>query len=368
MSERFYLLTDEGIFVTQNQLFKATHEAAPNVFITNLLINGVADSDFSAISNNIRLTHRQNNLTIEYSAVMFKNAGDVRYQYKLEGADNDWSVLSERGFVEYASLRPGRYTFKVRAAMIGAETETGDETSLNFRIFPAFYQTVWFYSLLTIVVFALLFAFYKYRISQIIKIERMRTRIASDLHDDIGSTLSSISMISEMASHKDQESELAKALSKIGDDSRGVLNSMDDIIWSVNPKNDSLSSLMVRLREYTIPLCESKNITFSMITDETIHAMKLEMDERRNIFLIVKESVNNAVKYSGCQTLSISFIKNPTLEIVIHDDGCGFDTETPSSRNGLVNIKRRARQIGGELLIQSENRKGTTITLRKKIL
>jgi len=250
IGDRLYILSDEGIFITQNQLLKEKSENTPNILITNLLINGVADSKISANANNIRLAHGQNNLTIEYSAITFKNVGNIRYQHKLEGADNEWSVLSERGFVEYASLRPGRYTFKVRAAIPGAET--GEETSLSFRIRPAYYQTIWFYLLIAIVVFALLYTFYKYRISQVIKMERMRTRIASDLHDDIGSTLSSISLLSEMASRQDQESELAKALGKIGVDSRDVLNSMDDIIWSVNPQNDSLSSLTVRLREYAI--------------------------------------------------------------------------------------------------------------------
>jgi len=198
--------------------------------------------------------------------------------------------------------------------------------------------------------------------------ERMRKRIASDLHDDIGSTLSSISLISEMASRQDTESELAKALGKIGHDSRDVLNSMDDIIWSVNPQNDSLSSLVVRLREYAIPLCESKNISFAMNVDESIYSMKLGMDERRNIFLIVKEAINNAVKHSGCQKLSVTFMKNPELGISIQDDGCGFDAASPTSRNGLTNIKRRATQTGSELLLRSEKGTGTRIVLKTKIV
>ena len=368
MGDRLYLLTDEGVFVTQTQLFKEKQKKMPGVFITNLLINGVANSKISANANNLRLAHGQNNITIEYSAITFRNADDVRYQYKLEGTDNEWSVLSDRGFVEYASLPPGRYTFKVRATMTGAETETGEETSLSFRIAPAYYQTVWFYAAIAVFVFALFYIFHKYRMRQVINMARMRTRIASDLHDDIGSTLSSISMLSEMASGQDKESELAKALSKIGMDSRDVLNSMDDIIWSVNPQNDSLSSLIVRLREYAIPVCESKDITFDMSADESIFSMKLGMEERRNIFLIVKESVNNAVKHSGCRTLSVAFSKTPELEISIQDDGRGFDAAAPTSRNGLVNMKRRATQIGGALMVNAEKGKGTRIVLGTKIV
>jgi signal transduction histidine kinase len=143
---------------------------------------------------------------------------------------------------------------------------------------------------------------------------------------------------------------------------------MDDIIWSVNPQNDSLSSLVVRLREFAVQVCESKNINFLMNVNETIYSMKLGMDERRNIFLIVKEAVNNAVKHSGCQKLSVTFSKNPELEISVQDDGSGFDAALPTSRNGLVNIRRRANQIGCELMLHSEKGIGTTITLKTKTI
>jgi len=367
IGDRLYLLTDEGIFITQAQFYKEKAEPAPEVLITNLLINGVADSKITALSNNIRLAPEQNNLTIEYAAITFRNADNVRYQYKLEGPEKDWSVLSDRGFVEFVTLNPGKYTFKVRAGMVGAQVEAGRETSLTFRISPPYYRTIWFYLLITIGIASLLYAFYKYRLNQVIRIERMRTRIASDLHDDIGSTLSSISLISDMASRTDTEAELVKALSKIGVDSRDVLNSMDDIIWSVNPKNDSLSNLTIRLREYAIPLCESKNITFDMLVDETIFAMKLGMDERRNIYLISKESINNAVKHSGCLQLTVTFVMHhKQLEIKISDNGCGFDPSIRRRRNGVINMERRARQIGAELTIKSDKSNGTTITLKTK--
>ena len=365
MDDRLYLLTYNGIYVSKNQTINEAPDKAPQVFITGLLINGVADSIISPNIDNLILEHNQNNLTIEYAAITFAHVDDVRYQYKLEGADNDWSILSERGFVEFASLRPGKYRFKVRAVMAELEGDTGEETSLSFRILPVFYQTVWFYSLLTFIIMVLLYSFYRYRMFQVIRMERMRTRIASDLHDDIGSTLSSISLISEIAGRKEKETEEAKALRKIGVDSREVLNSMDDIIWSVNPKNDSLFNLTVRLREYSIPLCESKNIRFDMQVNEAVYAMKLGMVKRRNIYLITKESVNNAVKHSGCSQLSVVFaLDRKQLEITVTDNGCGFDPSRRGQRNGLTNMERRAGQAGMEYTIKSEINKGTVITLK----
>jgi len=357
-----FILTDEGVFYTSNPQFE-TRQSVPKIFISNLLINGIEHSDLLKKRNVIHLIREQNNITIEFSAITFKNANDVKYQYKLEGANEDWSTLSERSFVEYASLQPGKYIFQVRA-VIGEVT--GEEDELFFRIAPAFHQTVWFYLLIACGLFVLIFSFYQYSLNNAIKIERIRSGIASDLHDEIGSTLSSISLLSEMASRRDKESPLAKSLSVIGENSRDVLSSMDDIIWSVNPQNDSLTNLVVRLREYAIPVCEAKNITLNMNVEESIYDVKLEMEARKNIYLIVKEAINNAVKYSGCKNLTVTFVNKHQLEIAIKDDGCGFDTTAPTSRNGLINMERRAKQMGADFSIKSKKNAGTSIFLKTK--
>ena len=122
--------------------------------------------------------------------------------------------------------------------------------------------------------------------------------------------------------------------------------------------------MIVRLREYAIPICETKNITFNMQVDEAIYAMKLGMEERRNVFLIVKEAVNNSVKHAACSQLSITFVlRHKQLEIKIIDNGCGFDPTQRGLRNGVSNMERRAEKIKADLHIHSEKAAGTTITL-----
>ena len=156
-------------------------------------------------------------------------------------------------------------------------------------------------------------------------------------------------------------------LLKISKNSRDILNSMDDIIWSVNPQDDSLDNLIVRLREFAIPLCESKGITFHMNIEPSTSSSKLELDERRNIFLITKESINNAIKHSQCTKIEVTFsINNKHIEVVVKDNGHGFDPESPTSRNGVENMKRRAQQIGREMVILSEKGNGTTIRLKTR--
>ena len=161
VGERLYLLSEEGLFVTQNQPLKKEFVNIPKVFITNLFINGTRYPEFSTNINRIQLTRTQNSITIEFSSITFRNAYDVSYQYKLEGTNSDWSELSERGFVEYASLRPGKYIFKVRAAMGNC---VGDETTFAFRIAPAYYQTIWFYIFMATIVLTIFYAFYKFRL------------------------------------------------------------------------------------------------------------------------------------------------------------------------------------------------------------
>ena len=361
---QLFTLTDEALFVTSNKISSYEKNNIPNVVITGLSVNGV-DYTTQIYKKTLSLGHAENNLAFEFASITFSRAEDIRFQYKLDGGNDDWSNLSDRGFVEYSALSHGKYTFKVRAAM--EDGTIGEETSFTFKISPAYYQTVWFYLLILMLISTVVYLFYKNRINHVIKTERMRSRIASDLHDDIGSTLSSIFLMSEIAGSSDKQSRLAEALRIIGNNSRDILNSMDDIIWSVNPQDDSLTSLTVRLREYAIPVCEAKNITLCMNIEDTTNGLKLGMDERRNIFLIVKEAINNAVKHSGCTTLEVTFnVYHKQTEVSIIDNGRGFNPQSPSSRNGLVNMKRRAQQIESELTIRSEKDKGTSIKLKTK--
>ena len=362
---RIFTLTDEAIFVIPNKLSVNTKKDIPPVLITELSVNGVNHSSWVYKNETLILGHGQNNLGFEFSSITFNKTEEISYQYKLDGINEGWSVVSARGFVEYSALPPGKYTFKVRAAL--SEGIIGAESAFAFKIRPAFYQTIWFYLLLCAVVSSLLYSLYQYRIRQIIKMERLRLRIAADLHDDVGSTLSSIFLMSEMAGAEDKQSRLLEALRKIGDNSRDILNSMDDIIWSVNPQDDSLSSLIVRLREYAIPVCESRNISLAMHVEEAVGHIKLGMDERRNIFLIAKEAINNAVKHSGGTKIDVTFnVYHKQIEASVADNGRGFDPQSPSSRNGLVNMRRRAGQIESELRIDSAKGRGTSILLRVK--
>jgi Signal transduction histidine kinase len=363
--DNLFVLTDEAFFVTSKNIFDKNIVIKPNVIITRMSVNGEDKTKEIYKNKTLFLGNNQNNIAFEFSSVIFRSAVNVLYQYKLEDVNGDWSELSERSFVEYSSLKPGKYSFNVRA--ITDDGKISDVSTFRFKINNIYYQTFWFYLILCILVSITVYILYKNHIDNVIKTERIRSRIAADLHDDIGSTLSSIFLLSEISINNNKISTLENVLRKISENSREILNSMDDIIWSVKPQDDSLASLFIRLREFAIPLCESKGISLYLNIEPSANSLNLEMDVRRNIYLITKESINNAIKHSNCTKLEITFsVNNRHLEVVINDNGIGFDPKPATSRNGMINMKRRAQQIGRELVILSEKSKGTTIRLKAK--
>ena len=212
----------------------------------------------------------------------------------------------------------------------------------------------------TVVVFFLLYRTYQTR--QMLKLQTLRNKIASDLHDDVGSTLSSISIFSEIA--RQQSGEVKPMLDQIGESSRKMLDAMADIVWTINSENDQFEKIILRMRSFAYELLGAKKIDFEFEVDETAGKLKLPMDVRKNLYLIFKEATNNMVKYSEASKASFTISgTKEKLMMLIRDNGKGFDTTKESLGNGLKNMKKRAQEIGAKLLIESEPGNGTTIQL-----
>jgi two-component system, NarL family, sensor histidine kinase UhpB len=196
--------------------------------------------------------------------------------------------------------------------------------------------------------------------------QKLRNRIAADLHDEIGSTLSSISILSEMVAFQQQKGQFKpEIMQQVSDDARTVINKMDDIIWTINPENDTIQNLETRLKTFAIPLFESKDIDFKFDFSKDLENLKIDMSKRRDIYLILKEAINNLIKYSQCKNALINAkIEDKSLIMSIKDDGIGFDTNAESVRNGQRNMKLRAEKIGGDLVVKSEVGMGTEMVLR----
>jgi signal transduction histidine kinase/ligand-binding sensor domain-containing protein len=346
----------------------------PSVFLSDLRVNGESTKNLSQLGetnlDNIDFTSDQRQIQIDFFALGFGAGESLRYQYKLDGIDPDWSEPTAQRTVNL-NLSPGAYTFLVRA--INAEGVASETPArFSFAIARPIWQRWWFLLIVALSVALTGYAIYRYRVAQLLKLERVRTRIATDLHDDIGSSLSQIAILSEVARHKAGENGAAEPLRRIADTSREMVDSMSDIVWAINPQKDHLSDLIHRMRRFASDTFDSTDVGYRFQFDEATHDIAVGADLRREIYLIFKECINNTAKHSGADNVDISVsAPGDVLLIRVSDNGCGFDVAeaitgeyTGYGGNGLLNMRRRAERLGGNLAIDSVVGKGTTITLK----
>lgn len=205
------------------------------------------------------------------------------------------------------------------------------------------------------------------RLRRLQEAQNLRQQIAHDLHDEVGSTLSSISLLSGMVNDliaRNRPESVERAIQKINTDARQILQSVDEIIWTINPGNDSLHRIALRLQEYAQPLMESKGIQFSFAVDPALGLLTVSTEVRRNLYLISKEAINNLVKYSEATQATVRFsYVHKQLRVLIEDNGRGFDPAQTSLRTGQVSMQQRAKAMGGKLNVRSAPGEGTTLEL-----
>jgi signal transduction histidine kinase len=313
----------------------------------------------------IQLMPSQNVFSVDFVALNYRKRDDNQYAYYLEGFEKDWNYIGSKHIAAYTNLNPGRYTLHMRAGdALGNWSEKTLE--MQIEVLPAFYQTVWFKVLISLLITAFLYGIYQYRINQLLHLQQVRNRISADLHDELGSTLSGISIMGALAARELPAQHSSRALvDRIMDDVRQISGSLDDIVWNISPKNDSLSSLIARMTRYASELFEAKQIAYKFDIPDHLDEMKLSMEQRRNVYLIFKEAVNNLVKYAKCSQAFITIRPNKEkVLLIVRDNGVGFNPDASSDRNGIKNLRDRARSLRGEINIQSKPGEGTTITLQ----
>ena len=345
------------------------NEAVPeNVRITGIRLFDEYLNVDSILSNKkgMVLNYSQNFLTIEFSNMSLVSRYHTLYYYKLEGVDKDWISTNGQPQATYTYLPGGEYTFKVKS-VTRSGIASDKITSFKIKIIPPVWKQWWFYLLATVIVSALVYFFFRIHYKRKIEAEKVRIRIAKDLHDDMGSTLSTINILSEMAKTKiDTDIPAAKKfIHQISDNSNRIMESMDDIVWNIDTANESIENTLSRMREFAGNLLEARGVSYIFKEDEQIKNINLELGRRHDFVMIFKEAINNLAKYSECRTASIEvLLTRNTLILLISDDGKGFDHNLMNDGNGLINMQKRAAALKGTLSIKSEINKGTTIGLR----
>ncbi len=368
MSGEILFGTNDGILVFHPDSIRLSTYIPP-VVITGvrklhqqLVLNRAAE-----LLKEIVLTPRENVFTISFAALSYAVLQQTRYAYQLEGFDRNWVYCGTRREAMYTNLDPGRYTFRVKGSNHrGLWNEKG--ATLTVIVQPAYWQTWWFRVISFAAIATLLYSIYRYRVLRLLEIERMRVRIASDLHDDIGATLTHIVMQSELVQMTDDAQKIKASSQQIGDAGRSIISTLSDIVWSIDARNDSLGNLLDRMREFSSEVLSPRQINIHFDHSGFDAQMKIPVDVRQNVYLIFKEAVANIARHSNARNVHISLTNNAdNFTMTISDDGKGFaECRSAAKRtgHGLRNMPMRAARIGGTMEIIDKN--GVKVMLRMK--
>lgn len=343
----------------------------PTVFFTGFKIGNKTvwgDSSQMVLEREIfamkelHLNYNQNYFTFQYASTDYTRPTTNHYQYQLVGLDTAWQPATTLNEATYTNLSPGEYNFRVRAAN-SEGVWSANEANMAIFISPPWWGTWWFRTLAVLSFGGMLYGFYRYRLAQELKIIRLRDKIALDLHDEIGSTLSSISLFGEAARRMlPEDHQVNQVLNRINSDTKNMMESMSDIVWSINSRNDRFDNLVNRIRAFVVQVMEAKGAKVDFQVSENLNEINLNMEQRKNLFLLIKEVVNNAAKYSSCNQLIIKLtFEHHQIHLSIEDDGKGFDLNSVQNGNGLVNMKKRADDLNASFRIDSKIGKGTSI-------
>lgn len=309
----------------------------------------------------VRIPAGQHYFEFKFTAPSFTSPDKVRFRWRLTGGDKPLTGGGAERGVSFNHLPPGRYEFHVTACNNdGVWNPTG--ASLGFTVLPYFWQTWWFKFLVLAAVVALVGGLYSVRIARLRALERLRLRIARDLHDEVGANLGSISLLAQVM-EKHPSAEDAREVRSIA---AQTVDTLRDIVWFIDPAHERLSDLVARMAETAKTMLHGVPYDFEQSGD--FGARGLPLDFRRNVLPIFKEALHNAIKHAGATHLRIVVRREgDTFRFTVQDNGRGFAPATSAAGNGLKNMRRRASEMRAELQIHSEPGQGTTVALRARI-
>ncbi|MPY87875.1 MAG: hypothetical protein GEU99_08140 [Luteitalea sp.] len=360
-----------------------TNQHAPPVVVTRIVV----DQRESDPSSELIVPAGAHNVEIHYAGLSFVAPDKVQFQYQLEGYDQDWIDAGTRREAYYTGLPPGRYRFRVRARNEDGVWSATDAL-LPVRQEPHVYQTWWFVVVCALLLVAMvglaLYVLHRLKLERAVALERMRMRIATDLHDDIGGTLSRMAILSEVAKRQAVlPPDVERRIDDLGETARGLVDAMSDVVWSIDPRRDHLASLLPRVREHALDVLDPTALIFETPPGaETVH---LSPDQRRQLYLILKEALTNVAKHARAHHVAVVVtVDGHMLDVEVRDDGRGFDRESPAPTgepghppdhggrahrplvhlgNGLTNMRARVAALDGRLDIRSGS-DGTTLQVQ----
>jgi len=329
------------------------NSAPPKVHITNVRVSEQPVPNYK----NIQIASDERNLMIEFVGINFTAPEQVLYKYRLKNSGESWQQTTQRK-VRYSALLPGEYEFQLLARNSDGMWSP-ERAIVSFTVQAPFWMRWWFIVLVILTVSGIIYFFYHYyHVRKMFEIERMRVRIASDLHDDVGSSLTEIALQTDFLQTTDLSEEVRSSLNQIGQQSRKIVNSLDDIVWSIDARNDTLGDLTDRMQDYVNHMLQDRQVSYHF--EDLDMDQKLTVPLKENIYLIFKEAINNIAKHSDATKVEIRMKNgNGTFDLYIHDNGSGMRSHARKSGHGLRNMKLRAQRIDAG--IEFTNSEGFTV-------
>lgn len=332
-----------------------------NVIINEATVDNIPLKHDKSISyiERIRLPYSQNSIALNYSALASISSEKINFTYQLEGYDEEWINAGTRKYTAYTNLPPGDYLFKIKLA--DNIIENAPVTTLGISIATPYWRDWRFILLLIVLIIATAYSIYKYRINQILELHKVKDNISADLHDDLGSRLTSIHMLSAISQAKfHQNKEVTRMLGSIDKEIYESSEALDEIVWNMRSADESLNDMIAKIRRCVSEILENHNLEYSIKTLDDFESNQLNMQKRRGLFLICKELINNIRKHADATNVNLEIsIDKKMLYINVQDNGKGFFTERITHRNGITNIKRRVKEWSGKIQINSESGEGT---------
>lgn len=330
--------------------------APPKVHIEGIQVSG----ESVPVEKHLDIGSNNHNITFEFIGISFTAPHQMKYRYRLKNSNEGWQETTQRT-ARYSALMPGDYTFEVKAQ--NTDGRWSNETaSVRFTVQPPIWLQWWFVAL---VIFSLagiiVFVYNYYRVKKMVDIERMRVQIASDLHDDVGSALTEIALQSDFIQTMKVSDSLEDAIKQIGKQSRKIVSSLDDIVWSIDARNDSVGDLTDRMQDYSNNVLPERKVYYDFECDMQ---QKLDLELKENLYLIFKEAINNIAKHSNANRVDIKLCAGGSnFSMRIKDNGTKISGSRKSGQ-GMRNIKMRAKRIGGEVSFKNED--GFEVTVENR--
>jgi hypothetical protein len=352
-----YLTTANGVYKVPMNI--TVERKAPQGYLDYVVVN----NNDTLVTGDMRLPHDKNDVQFFFSSPAFYNPKAISFKYRLIGDDDEWQITKpDERMLRFSSLPPGVYTFEAMAVSKDG-FQQNKPFAFQFEILKPWWNHWWFFVLCNVLIVAVVILIIQNKIGQRLKVELVRRGIAHDLHDDIGATLSSVNIYTELAKDEMGQNEY---LERIKLNINDAVTRLDDLVWSINPKNDTMAQLMNRMQYVAEPLFKAAGIQCYFTCDKKFLDLKLTLADKRNVYLLFKEMVNNVVKHANCCNCYINIKYNsPYLTLSVMDDGIGFDPAVISTtRNGLHNMEYRARRMNGSLHINSSDKSGSSIVVQ----